>query len=209
MIKILAIGDSHIPRRAKSVPDQIYIKLNQLIEGEKFDYTFFTGDVIKADKFIQFLHLNTKKNFFIVIGNMDYYGGNRDASVSQKLDLPMKNNEDLVIGLTHGHQISPRGDLSQLESLAFENNYNILITGHTHKEEIFRTEKGVLLVNPGSVTGAWSFVASGNPSFVELTINENTAEIEAILYQLNKSSSKIKKLISFYQFENNRIRIRI
>jgi len=209
MIKILAIGDSHIPRRAKNIPDQIYGKLNQLTETGKFDYTLFTGDVIKADNFMDFLHLNTKKNLFIVIGNMDYYGGTRDAPVSQKLDLPIKSNEDLVIGLTHGHQISPRGDRSQLEYLALENNYNILITGHTHKEEVFRTKKGVLLVNPGSVTGVWSFVASGNPSFVVLTINENTAEIEVILYQLNKSSSKVMKSISFYQFENNLIRTRI
>ena len=35
MIKLLAIGDSHIPRRAKSVPDQIIKKLEQLVELEK------------------------------------------------------------------------------------------------------------------------------------------------------------------------------
>ncbi len=38
MIKLLAIGDSHLPRRAKSVPDQIIKKLEQLVEIEKFDF---------------------------------------------------------------------------------------------------------------------------------------------------------------------------
>ena len=114
MIKLLAIGDSHLPRRAKSVPDQIIKKLEQLVETEKFDYTFFTGDVVNAPKFMNFLNLITKKNPFVVIGNMDYYGGNRDAPVFQNLNISIGNNDNLIVGLTHGHQVSPRGDHSQL-----------------------------------------------------------------------------------------------
>jgi predicted phosphodiesterase len=72
MIKLLAIGDSHLPRRAKSVPDQIIKKLEQLVEIEKFDYTFFTGDVVNAPKFMNLLNLITKRTLFVVIGNMDY-----------------------------------------------------------------------------------------------------------------------------------------
>jgi len=34
MIKILAIGDSQIPRRAKAIPSQVSLKLNQLTENE-------------------------------------------------------------------------------------------------------------------------------------------------------------------------------
>jgi len=205
MIKLLAIGDSHLPRRAKSVPDQIIKKLEQLVKIEKFDYTFFTGDVVNAPKFMNFLNLITKRNLFVVIGNMDYYGGNRDAPIYRSLNVSMGNNGNLFIGLTHGHQISPRGDHSQLELIAIEKSFNILISGHTHKEETF-LQKNILLLNPGSVTGAWSFVASGNPSFITISIIEKTGEINVVLYQYDIRAAKLKDLKSYFVFENNKIR---
>ena len=64
MIKLLTIGDSHLPRRAKNIPDQIIKKLEQLVKIEKFDYTFFTGDVVNAPKFMNFLKLITKRKLF-------------------------------------------------------------------------------------------------------------------------------------------------
>ncbi len=205
MIKLLAIGDSHLPRRAKSVPDQIIKKLEQLVEVEKFDYTFFTGDVVNAPKFMNFLNLITKRNLFVVIGNMDYYGGNRDAPVYRSLNISVGNDDNLFVGLTHGHQISPRGDRSQLELIAIEKSFNILISGHTHKEEIF-LQKDILLLNPGSVTGAWSFVASGNPSFITLSVVEKTGDISVVLYQYDIRAAKLKDLKSYFVFENNKIR---
>lgn len=205
MIKLLAIGDSHIPRRAKSVPDQIIKKLEQLVEIEKFDYTFFTGDIVNAPKFMNFLNVITKRNLFVVIGNMDYYGGNRDAPVYRSLNISMGNNENLIIGLTHGHQVSPRGDHSQLELIAIEKSFNILISGHTHKEDFF-LQKDILLLNPGSVTGAWSFVASGNPSFITLSITGKMGEISVVLYQYDIRAAKLKDLKSYFVFENNKIR---
>ena len=205
MIKLLAIGDSHLPRRAKSVPDQIIKKLEQLVEIEKFDYTFFTGDVVKAPKFVNFLKLITKKNLFVVIGNMDYYGGNREAPVYQNLKIPMGNNNNLIVGLTHGHQVSPRGDRSQLELIAIEKSFNILISGHTHKEETF-IQKDILLLNPGSVTGAWSFIASGNPSFITLSVDEKTGEINVVLHQYDIRATRFKDLKSYFVFENNKVR---
>ncbi|NVM18572.1 MAG: YfcE family phosphodiesterase [Candidatus Lokiarchaeota archaeon] len=205
MIKILAIGDSHIPQRAKKIPDQIHIKLNQITETDKFDYLFFTGDVISAPKFMNFLKDITKEELYIVMGNMDYYGGNHDARVHQQMNLLLKDNNPLVIGLTHGHQISPRGDHSQLETLAIQKNINILISGHTHKEEITLTEKNILLLNPGSVTGAWSFVASRNPSFIVLQINEITSEIIITLYQYDIRASNFRVSNCTYVFDNNKI----
>lgn len=208
MNRILAIGDSHIPRRARKIPNKIYEVLNRLIEKEKFDYTFFTGDIIKADDFINFLNQSTKKEVFIVIGNMDYYGGNKDAPMYQKCDFLFPDTSKITIGLTHGHQISPRGDQMQLELLAVEKDYNILISGHTHKEEVFLTKKGILLLNPGSVTGAWSFIASGNPSFINLNLNEKTRELDINLFQLDLKSSKLKQSPSHFIFGNNQIKYR-
>ena len=209
MIRCLVIGDAHIPRRAKNVPDKIIDKLNILTDLRPFDYTFFTGDLITAYDFIDFLNSKTSNKVFIVIGNMDYYGGNRDAPIYQKLDVKFLDNKRLTIGLTHGHQIEPRGDHSQLEDLAInEKSYNILISGHTHKEEVLLTKKGILLLNPGSVTGAWSFIASGVPSFIVIQINEETKEIDIILFQLDNRLKNINELKSYFKFMNDIIHYR-
>jgi putative phosphoesterase len=207
MVRILCIGDSHIPNRAKELPEKIYDELNTLTKDRLFDFTFFTGDVIKFPKLLDFLGIKTNKNLFVVMGNMDYYYGNRNAPLHQKLVIPFENNEKITLGLTHGAQISPRGDHSQLENLAIEKNYNILVSGHTHKEEIFLTEKGILLLNPGSVTGAWSFVASGIPSFIELNINESTKEVSINLIQIDKRSREIINFQSNYFYKDNRITV--
>ena len=120
MTRILCIGDSHIPNRAKDVPEQIYNKLNELTTIELFDYTLFTGDLVKFPSFIDFLDSKTKHNLFIVMGNMDYHYGNQDAPIYQSLEIDFGDNNKMIIGLTHGAQISPRGDQEQLENLAIK-----------------------------------------------------------------------------------------
>lgn len=205
MVRILCIGDSHIPNRAKELPSQIYNEIDTLTKNTLFDFTLFTGDVVKVPELLEFLNLNTKSNFYIVMGNMDYHYGNRNAPMYQKLDIVFEDKDKITVGLTHGAQISPRGDHSQLEDLAIEKGYNLIVSGHTHKEEIFLTKSGILLINPGSVTGAWSFLASRIPSFVVLTINESTKEINVDLIQIEKRSREISSLNSKYFFLNNRI----
>ena len=206
MVRILCIGDSHVPIRAKDLPEQIYNKINELTGTKLFDYTLFTGDVINFPKFLDFLNQKTKRTLFKVIGNMDYYYGNRDSPIFQKLDISFEDKDKFTIGLTHGSQIKPRGDHSQLENLAIEKEYNILISGHTHKEEVFLTDKGILLINPGSVTGAWSFVASGIPSFIELNVDEKTKEIAANLFQIDKKTRQITDFVYYFILENNQIK---
>ena len=204
-MRILCIGDSHIPNRAKDLPEQIYNKLNELSNEVLFDYIFFTGDIIDYPELIDYLKLKTKNDLFIVIGNMDYYYGNRNFPMYRQLNIIFEDNSKLIIGLTHGAQIKPRGNQSQLEKLAIENKYQILVSGHTHKEGIVLTKKGILLINPGSVTGAWSFIATGNPSFVELNVNKITKEIEVNLFQKEKQSMEINHLKYSYILRNNKI----
>jgi putative phosphoesterase len=200
MVHILLVGDSHIPKRASGVADEIYTKIDNIITNTLFDYTFFTGDLIDAPEFMDFLNNKTKKEVFKVIGNMDYYGGNRHLPQSQNLKIALSGNEFISIGLIHGHQITPRGDHSQLEYLALENGYNILVSGHTHKEEIFLTRKGILLLNPGSITGAWSFVASGNYSFISMKIDEKFKEISVTLFQYNNTTKKFNESESLFRY---------
>jgi putative phosphoesterase len=205
MVYTLLIGDAHIPRRAPEVSPYILDKLTQLTSKTLFDYTFFTGDLVKAQDFIQFLNIRTKNDVFTVIGNMDYYEGNKESPLYRQLSIPLKDGTNLIIGLTHGHQISPRGDFTQLELLALEREYNILISGHTHKEEIHITDNGILLLNPGSVTGAWSFIASRIPSFITLVIKTEDNSLIATLYQLNAKTYDIREITSHFIFKNLKI----
>ncbi len=205
MVRILCIGDSHIPNRAKKLPEQIHNQIINLTKEEPFDFTLFTGDIIKYPKLLDFLDLQTKRDLLIVLGNMDYYYGNKDYPVYRELEIPFEDNDKIIIGLTHGSQIQPRGDHGQLEDLAIRKNNNIIVSGHTHKEEIFLTKKGVLLINPGSVTGAWSFVASGIPSFIELYIFKRKKEITVNLFQINKQSRRLSSLKSNFIFKDNQI----
>ena len=205
MVRILCIGDSHVPIRAKDLPTQIYEKINELTQTELYDYTFFTGDVVNFPKLLDFLNLKTKRTLFRVIGNMDYYYGNRDSPNYQKLEISFEDNDKITLGLTHGAQIRPRGDHGQLENLAIEKEFAILVSGHTHKEEIFLTKKGILLINPGSITGAWSFVASGIPSFIELYIDDKIKAIVINLFQINKQTREIVVSESYFTLKNNQI----
>ena len=205
MYRILCIGDAHVPIRAKDLPIQIYEKLNELTQTTPFDYIFLTGDVVNFPKLLNFLKQKVRKNLFRVIGNMDYYYGDRNSPKYQELVISFEDNDKLTLGLTHGAQIKPRGDHSQLENLAIEKEYNILVSGHTHKEEIILTEEGILLINPGSVTGAWSFVASNIPSFAEICIDEKSKGIIIKLFQMNKQTREVIVSKSYFTLKNNRI----
>lgn len=203
MPKFLAIGDSHIPRRAKDVAPELLERIRIITNVALFENTFFTGDLLDAPDFLNFLNLRTKGRVFIVIGNMDIYGGNRDAPPMAELSIKLKDGSNLVIGLIHGFQVNPRGDHDQLEEIALENGFHILISGHTHKEEIFLTQKGVLLLNPGSVTGAWSFLATQIPSF--LTFNIKNTNITISLHQLDIRSKQVSEKKEYFSFKNDKI----
>jgi putative phosphoesterase len=205
MVRILLTGDSHIPRRAPMVPDEVYEKINKLGAKNRFDYAFFTGDLIAALKLMNFLDNITKNQVFKVIGNMDYYGGNKNLPASRHITIPLNDNTSISIGLLHGHQVHPRGDHDQLEAIGVENSNNILVSGHTHKEEIFLTKSGILLLNPGSITGAWSFIASGNCSFIVLSIDKESKVIVVELFQFNKKKANFSATKSSFQFVDKTI----
>jgi predicted phosphodiesterase len=61
------------------------------------------------------------------------------------------------IGLCHGHQVVPWGDLESLAMLQRQLDVDILITGHTHKFEAVEHENK-FYINPGSATGAFNAI---------------------------------------------------
>ncbi len=205
MVKILVLGDTHIPRRSSALPEQFIHKIYELSAISKFDFVLFTGDIIEAPNLIKFLKSRATKGFYRVLGNMDFYSGNIDAPIYKKLQFNTSDDKNLVIGLTHGAQVEPRGDQFELEAFAHEKECNILISGHTHKEDVFLSENCVLLMNPGSATGAWSFLATETPSFIVINLTKNNQDINLSLFQLRKNEREMRETFFRFKFAKGKV----
>ena len=95
------------------------------------------------------------------------------------------------IGLTHGHQIVPWGDIESLSLVQRQLDVDILISGHTHK--FSATEKeDKFYINPGSATGAYNALDTEVvPSFVLMDIQGGSMVV--YVYQLFKDV-KVQKI---------------
>ena len=96
------------------------------------------------------------------------------------------------IGLIHGHQVIPWGDLEALAAVQRQLDCDILVSGHTHQNQITQYD-GKYFINPGSVTGAYSATnSSPKPSFILIAVQGN--DIVAFIYELSNDNVDIKSL---------------
>ncbi|NXA03408.1 VPS29 protein, partial [Sapayoa aenigma] len=96
------------------------------------------------------------------------------------------------IGLIHGHQVIPWGDVASLALLQRQLDVDILISGHTHRFEAFEYEKK-FFINPGSATGAYSALDRNIiPSFVLMDIQAST--VVTYVYQLIDDDVKVERI---------------
>lgn len=87
------------------------------------------------------------------------------------------------IGVVHGHQILPWGDHQSLAMIRRKLKVDVLISGHTHKNEVVEHD-GHYHINPGSITGAFSdcLAYDVSPSFILLAIQES--KVICYVYEL-------------------------
>jgi vacuolar protein sorting-associated protein 29 len=96
------------------------------------------------------------------------------------------------LGICHGHQVIPWGDLDSLAMLQRQLDVDILITGHTHQFKAYKHEGGVI-INPGSATGAYSSITYNiNPSFVLMDIDG--LQVVVYVYELIDGEVKVDKI---------------
>ena len=173
-MKILVIGDFHIPDRENSIPSEIWLE----IQDFTFDLILCTGDLTDPKLLDQLKSLAPVK---VISGNMDYWFGLRNLPRSLVINL-----KNCTIGLIHGNGIRPRGNHDQLSHIAKEMQVDILISGHTHAQSV-KKYNDVLLINPGSATGSWGGgPSSGIPSFIILEEKEDILKIESIMLRKGK-----------------------
>uniref|UniRef100_A0A670JUT5 Vacuolar protein sorting-associated protein 29 n=1 Tax=Podarcis muralis TaxID=64176 RepID=A0A670JUT5_PODMU len=138
---VLVIGDLHIPHRCNALP----AKFRKLLVPGKIQHILCTGNLCTKETYD---YLRT------LAGDVHVVRGDFDEGTSyplQKIILvgPFR------IGLIHGHQVIPWGDLNSLAILRRQLDVDILISGHTHKFEALEHENK-LYINPGSATGAYN-----------------------------------------------------
>lgn len=165
----LVMSDSHIPERAEWFPR----KFLEIFEGKRYDFVVHAGDLVSSEV-LEFLR-GLSRRLYVVMGNMDYLYHLPESERFEVLGVP--------IGVVHGDQVRPRGNIDALTQLAKYMEVSVLISGHTHSP--FVTVKDEILhVNPGSVTGVWGGGGgSMRPSFVELEVAEGGL-LRAMLYEL-------------------------
>src|SRR5271157_4153133 len=186
-VRFLVIGDSHIPDRAQALPYELQLGVTKLRQIQPFDGIFCTGDLTVDDNIMALLREWAGIGFLkIVQGNMDAEEG-IDNPVFDSFIVP---GTEIEIGLYHGTKIKPRGDREETEKFALQRGVQIMITGHSHAQDIFLTPSGILLLNPGSCVGAWSFVATGIPSYILLEIQGERISVKLFELRLNEMHEK-------------------
>ena len=209
-MRIIVIGDFHVPDRNKEIPLEIINSVNKGLNQQQFDFLACTGDLTKIDVIEPMLNLWSKEKI-IVQGNMDYFHSDNEdywheATFSTENFVESENV--MKIGIIHGQQVRPRGNPTLLSRKANMMDVNILISGHTHalSVELFtdvKNKKKILLLNPGSATGSWSFVASGKPSYAILEIQSiNDALIVSVECHEFKGKNE-NTWISYYKFKDS------
>ncbi|RHY28890.1 hypothetical protein DYB32_005619 [Aphanomyces invadans] len=158
----------HIPHRAVDIPE----KFKKMLVPNKMQHVLCTGNLVTKEQFDELRDL--APNVHIVRGDFDegsHYPDKKVVTIGQ-----------FRIGLCHGHQIVPWGDVDCLGALQRKLNVDILITGHTHEYKLL-VHHGKWFINPGSITGAYSNCTPDVvPSFILMAIQG--PKVVAYVYEL-------------------------
>lgn len=162
-MRIGVIADTHMPERAKVIPDKI------MEDFKAVDMIIHAGDLVDLKVVAQLKSICP--NVKAVYGNMDPYEV-RKALPEKEIITVGKYK----IGVMHGN--GPPATLVELLTGVFKNDgVNIIIFGHAHSG--FNEKKGdILFFNPGSATDK---INSSYNSYGIIEIND---KIEARIIKL-------------------------
>lgn len=170
---VLVVGDMFIPQRSPDITEQF----KSILTPNKLQHVLCLGNIGNRESLDWLKSLSN--DFHQVKGDFD------DGDIPEKKLIKIG---DFSIGLIHGHQILPWGDLESLANVQRSLGCDILLSGHTHKTSI-KVKENKLYINPGSISGAFSpLIEDSVPSFILMVL---TGE-ESIIY-IYTLSDKTKK----------------
>ncbi|XP_004395908.1 PREDICTED: vacuolar protein sorting-associated protein 29 isoform X2 [Odobenus rosmarus divergens] len=175
---VLSPGDLHIPHRCNSLP----AKFKKLLVPGKIQHILCTGNLCTKESYD---YLKT------LAGDVHIVRGDFDENLNYP-EQKVVTVGQFKIGLIHGHQVIPWGDMASLALLQRQFDVDILISGHTHKFEAFEHENK-FYINPGSATGAYNALETNIiPSFVLMDIQAST--VVTYVYQLIGDDVKVERI---------------
>uniref|UniRef100_A0AC34Q2L5 Vacuolar protein sorting-associated protein 29 n=1 Tax=Panagrolaimus sp. JU765 TaxID=591449 RepID=A0AC34Q2L5_9BILA len=177
---VLVIGDLHIPTRAHSIPP----KFKKLLLPNKMQHILCTGNLVSTE-IVDYLRS--------LANDVHFVQGDCDEDTNYP-DSKIITVGAFKIGIIHGHQIVPWGDVDALELYARQMNVDVLVSGHTHKCAVYE-KNGIFFINPGSATGAFSTINTNNEaSFALLDVKSDS--IATYTYHLaNGSDVRVDRLV--------------
>ena len=183
---VLVVGDMLIPQRSPDITDQF----KSILTPNKVQHVLCLGNIGNKESYDWLKSLSN--DFHSVKGDFD------------EGDLPDKKSVqigDFQIGLIHGHQVLPWGDLESLANIQRSLGCDILLSGHTHKTSI-QVKENKLYINPGSISGAFSpLIEDIIPSFILMVLQGEEAII--YLYTLNDKNKKFE--VNKYEYTRGAI----
>lgn len=177
---VLLLGDLHIPHRVSDIPPQF----KALLMPNKIQHIVCTGNAATKEVMDYLKTLTT--DIHMVKGEFDELPGLPDTKT---LTVGA-----FKIGVCHGHQVIPWSDTESLRMLQRKMDVDILVTGHSHEFSYKEVEEGAkLLINPGSITGAYSPLRPNpTPSFVLMDVSGGT--LTTFVYRLQDGEVDVTRL---------------
>eukprot|EP00753_Platysulcus_tardus_P021909 PLAT9164.10.p1 GENE.PLAT9164.10~~PLAT9164.10.p1 ORF type:complete len:232 (+),score=138.65 PLAT9164.10:87-782(+) len=176
---VLVLGDLHMPHRAADLP----AKFKKMLVPNKMQHVLCTGNLCTREQLDELKLL--APNVHVVKGDFD-----EDGDFPEEKVITIGK---FRIGLIHGHQIVPWGDPDALATVQRRLGVDLLVSGHTHKSSVVEYVPGkVQLIDPGSITGAFSFTTPDVvPSFILMAVKGNT--IVTYVYELSGDDVMVQK----------------
>jgi vacuolar protein sorting-associated protein 29 len=175
---VLVLGDLHIPERATAIPESF----QRMLVPNKMKHVLCTGN-ISREQYNELCGL--APNVQVVRGDFD------NDETLQFPESSVLQVGQFRIGLIHGHQLLPYGSQDAKARLRRKMNVDILVSGHTHQNEVV-LEDGQYYINPGSITGAYSSLTQEPiPSFILLAVQD--AKLVCYVYELKDGNVEVSK----------------
>ena len=172
---VLVVGDMFVPQRSPDINEQF----KSILIPNKLQHVLSLGNIGSRESYDWLKSLSN--DFHTVKGDYD------EGDIPEKKVVQIG---EFKIGMIHGHQVLPWGDIEALTNIQRELGCDILLSGHTHQIGIKAKDKK-FYINPGSISGAFShLIADPSPSFVLMVLQGE--EARAYLYILNDKNQKFE-----------------
>ena len=173
---VLVISDILVPIKSPSINEQF----KSILLPNKITHLLCLGNIGNQETLYWLQNLS--QDFHVVKGDYDIYKNYQEKKCVQI--------GSFHIGMIHGHQILPPGDMEVLSDIQRELDCDVLLSGFSYKYGI-DIKDNKLFINPGSITGGLSpLMEDCVPSFILMAITGD--EMVIYSYVLNDKNEKFQ-----------------